>query len=224
MAMMDVPRCQHLKVNGTQCGCPALRRRRYCYFHTRVYEQNARMKKDQSGLGAMELPLLEDANAVQMALMEVVQRLAWGRIDHKTSGQILYALQTASSNLKSTTFEPAKENEVVIDRSTVGLTCIGGPQWLETEFGGREQRKEKTEEEEWAEADVVQGRWLKEVEEAEKTENPEQVKKADVTAQTMLAKWMEVMENNEKRANGTYQDEVRYKKGKKAGGKGGGAG
>jgi len=31
--MSSVPTCQHLKVNGIRCGCPALRNRRFCYFH-----------------------------------------------------------------------------------------------------------------------------------------------------------------------------------------------
>ena len=28
-----VARCEHVKVNGTQCGSPALRDQPYCYFH-----------------------------------------------------------------------------------------------------------------------------------------------------------------------------------------------
>jgi hypothetical protein len=32
--MSDFPsRCQHIKVNGTQCGSPALRRHKFCFFH-----------------------------------------------------------------------------------------------------------------------------------------------------------------------------------------------
>jgi hypothetical protein len=34
----NVPRCQHLKVNGIQCGSPALRRNRFCFFHKRFQE------------------------------------------------------------------------------------------------------------------------------------------------------------------------------------------
>src|SRR5947207_11522382 len=30
-----VPRCQHIKTNGTQCGSPALRNGAYCYVHYR---------------------------------------------------------------------------------------------------------------------------------------------------------------------------------------------
>jgi hypothetical protein len=38
MSLEDVPRCQHVKVNGTQCGSPALRRRRHCYFHDHMLD------------------------------------------------------------------------------------------------------------------------------------------------------------------------------------------
>jgi hypothetical protein len=31
----SVARCQHIKINGTQCGSPALRREIYCFFHMR---------------------------------------------------------------------------------------------------------------------------------------------------------------------------------------------
>jgi hypothetical protein len=29
-------RCQHIKINGTQCGSPALRRNRFCFFHKAI--------------------------------------------------------------------------------------------------------------------------------------------------------------------------------------------
>ena len=31
----NIRRCQHIKVNGTQCGSPALREEKCCYFHMR---------------------------------------------------------------------------------------------------------------------------------------------------------------------------------------------
>ena len=30
-------RCQHIKVNGTQCGSPSLRECKYCYYHIRYH-------------------------------------------------------------------------------------------------------------------------------------------------------------------------------------------
>jgi hypothetical protein len=80
------------------------------------------------------MALLEDANSVQVALMQVLYLLGCGQIEHKEAGLMLYGLQIASSNLKNTKFEPEKPTDVVIDRKTVDRTCIAGPQWFHREF------------------------------------------------------------------------------------------
>ena len=74
MGLEDVPRCQHVKVNGTQCGSPALRRRRRCYFHEEVRVERAKSKADQFSQRGFEMPVLEDANAVQVALMKDIRK------------------------------------------------------------------------------------------------------------------------------------------------------
>ena len=134
MGLEDVPRCQHIKVNGTQCGSPRLRHRRYCFFHDRIRREQAKIAADASAQRKFALPLLEDANAVQIALMKVIQMLASGTVDHKTAGLILYALQTASSNLRNADFEVDQVSDIVIDRDTVNATSINGPQWFEEDF------------------------------------------------------------------------------------------
>ncbi len=134
MGLENVPRCQHVKVNGTQCGSPALRRRRLCYFHERIRREQSRIAADGSAKRRFDLPLLEDANSVQVALMKVIQMLGSGDMDHKTAGLILYALQTASVNLRNAEFEVDEVTDVVIDRDTVDATSIGGPQWFEEDF------------------------------------------------------------------------------------------
>ncbi len=83
MGLEDVPRCQHVKMNGTQCGSPALRRRRHCFFHERIRRERAKIAADASSQRGIDLPLLEDANSVQMALMKVIQMLGSGRLDHR---------------------------------------------------------------------------------------------------------------------------------------------
>lgn len=148
MALGNVPRCQHIKMNGMQCGSPALNRRRQCFFHERAREQHNRIVKDQFKQARFVLPLLEDANAVQMALMQVMQLLAWGEMDHKVAGLLLYGLQTASSNLTYVDFEPDEPTDVVIIREDVQLTDIGGPQWDPEEFESDEDEEEEEEEEE----------------------------------------------------------------------------
>jgi hypothetical protein len=143
MGIENVNRCQHLKVNGTQCGSPALRRRRLCFFHVRCQEQRARIMGSQFGQARFVVPLLEDANAVQLALMQVMQLLGSGQMEHRTAGLMLYALQTASVNLRNTDFEAADVMDVVIDRGTVDATCIGGSQWEEEDFDEEEEESEE---------------------------------------------------------------------------------
>ncbi|HUO17742.1 MAG TPA: hypothetical protein VMX38_22360 [Verrucomicrobiae bacterium] len=150
MGLENVPRCQHVKTNGTQCGSPALRSRRYCYFHDKIRGERARIAANRSIFRPFDLPLLEDANAIQMALMKVIQMLGSGELDHKTAGLMLYALQTASVNLRHTDFEAAEVTDVIIDRDTVDATCINGPQWLEEDF---ETDEEEIESETGAEVD-----------------------------------------------------------------------
>jgi len=148
MALDDVPRCQHVKLNGTQCGSPALRARRYCFFHDKIRSEQAKIRASTPA-ARFTLPLLEDANSVQVALMHVIQMLGSGTIDHKTAGLMLYALQTASNNLRNVDFEADDVTDVVIDRDTVAATCIDGPQWFEDDFErGEEGDEEEGDEEE----------------------------------------------------------------------------
>src|SRR5271169_4224266 len=150
MDLVNVPRCQHIKMNGTQCGSPSLRYRRLCFFHDRIRRERAKIAADVSAQRRFDLPLLEDANSVQVALMKVIQMLGSGRMDHKTAGLMLYALQTASANLRIADFEVAEASDVVVDRDTVNCTCINGPQWFEEDFedrtGADEEAEEETEE------------------------------------------------------------------------------
>ncbi|MFZ0770473.1 MAG: hypothetical protein WCA49_05755 [Candidatus Sulfotelmatobacter sp.] len=144
MGLEDVPRCQHVKVNGTQCGSPALRRRRRCYFHEGARIEREKFVADQFAQRRFVLPLLEDANGVQLALMQVLQLLGSGRMDHKTAGLMLYGLQTASANLRHTKFEAEKPTEVVIDRNTVDQTCLNGPQWFARDFADTSEEGENS--------------------------------------------------------------------------------
>ncbi len=109
--------CEHIKANGEFCGSPALRGRHYCYFHLthigrrlhaeRVHAQDVEQSVD-AGTLPLELPPFEDASSIQIALMQVVDAILHGRLDSKRAGLVLYALQTASSNLSNgAVFEPS---------------------------------------------------------------------------------------------------------------------
>jgi len=134
MALEHVPRCQHVKVNGVQCGSPALRTQAHCFFHHRAEHERRLACEPRDGKRTFGFPLLEDANAIQVALMKVIQMLGSGTMDHKTASLMLYALQTASYNLRLTRFEPERLTDVVIDEDTVDLTRVKGPQWAARDF------------------------------------------------------------------------------------------
>ncbi len=94
--------CEHIKTNGEFCGSPALRGRAYCFFHLGIMGRRLRMQKHIM-LGEyhhLQLPTLEDANSIQMALMQVMEALLRDQIDNKVAGLLLYGLQIASSNLQ----------------------------------------------------------------------------------------------------------------------------
>ncbi len=104
MATAQFPLCNHMKANGVWCGSPALRGHSYCHFHHQWRETKPNLKPEAQP-PAVELPLLEDANAIQVALQRVMQAILDGRLDNRKAGLLLYALQTAASNLKNTFFE-----------------------------------------------------------------------------------------------------------------------
>src|SRR5438270_10926732 len=104
-----VPQCEHIKANGLRCGSPALRERRYCYFHFCAHD--LRRRRRQHPTAPFVLPLLEDANSIQMAIQQVAEAVLEERIDNKRAGLVLFALQIAACNLKNTDFEPQQLRE-----------------------------------------------------------------------------------------------------------------
>ena len=154
MQYEGVDRCQHLKANGTQCGSPALRRRRLCFFHRQAQEQSARIAGSQFGQARFVVPVLEDANAVQMGLMQVMQLLGSGQMDHKTAGLMLYALQTASCNLRRTEFEATDVTDVVIDAGDWAGRRLG------LRSGGK-TKKIRTRRKKWVRRKAMMRKWAK---------------------------------------------------------------
>jgi len=101
---MSLPVCQHIKANGLLCRSFAISGERYCYFHRRQHD--LRQRPGAAAPPTFELPPLEDANSIQLAVMEVCSALLEDRINERRAGLLLYALQIASSNLRRVDFEP----------------------------------------------------------------------------------------------------------------------
>jgi len=87
------PRCQFIKADGERCGSPALKKRRFCYFHNQT---NA----ERSSAQEFELPVLEDELAIQMAVTNVCRGLAKKNLEPKYATALLYGLQVASIAVK----------------------------------------------------------------------------------------------------------------------------
>lgn len=106
MSEFEVPVCEHIKAEGSRCVVAALKGRRYCHFHDEAEKRRRASARATRRLGnrarrTINIPLLEDANAIQVALMETIHALIDQRLDRKDAALLFYALQTASANVKS---------------------------------------------------------------------------------------------------------------------------
>jgi hypothetical protein len=124
MPFEETKKCQHVMASGRKCMSPAMRKRRFCVFHLRARQQNARISAKQ-GEPQFQTPVLEDANSVQLALMQVMQMLATRKLDHKTAGTMLYALQTASINLRLPEFKAVDPKEEQDQEVLDALIALG---------------------------------------------------------------------------------------------------
>jgi len=95
--------CRHIFTSGKKCQSPALKDQDFCYFHSNTRKRPAR--KDEAYEPyippqdtAHNLPPLEDADAIQLALSDVVLALAANRIDPRRARILIYGLQVASQN------------------------------------------------------------------------------------------------------------------------------
>jgi hypothetical protein len=95
--MSNIRTCTDIKVTGVRCGSPALRGERYCYFHYRMLCTSR----------VSHVALLENEEAIQVSLMEIVNSLLCGTIDIKRGELVLRALNTAVRNIRRARFEKA---------------------------------------------------------------------------------------------------------------------
>jgi hypothetical protein len=104
-------RCQRVKVNGTQCGSPAIRNTKFCHFHTWCRPAQVDVSTSAAVPAApFLLPVLEDVESIQLAITQVCEHLLHRRLDAKKAGILLYAMQVASSNLGRLNEKKAEEN------------------------------------------------------------------------------------------------------------------
>jgi hypothetical protein len=116
--------CRHIFTAGHRCGSPSLRGQDLCYYHTRTRREGPCAGRT----GTFTLARIDDRPAVQIALYDVLSRLAGGDIDYKRGSILLYGLQIASSNLgrgkQSIADQPPQVEEIISDYDLGDLAPI----------------------------------------------------------------------------------------------------
>jgi len=122
---------------------------RYALFRTRPtfpsqrIQLNARLNTQPASPLSFTMPVLEDADSVQVALMQVMRLLLAGQLDPKVAGLTLYALQTAALNLRQMKLEPFRRESVVIDPRSIADNGVGDDAWCAEEFEEEEEEEEE---------------------------------------------------------------------------------
>jgi hypothetical protein len=88
-------RCQHIYVNGNECGAPRVRGRKLCHMHERMEQTKA--EKLNLDLGPME-----DPDSIQMGIQKLQAAIIDGTLDAKQIGQLAYTIQLAAWNVMRT--------------------------------------------------------------------------------------------------------------------------
>ena len=106
----EAPRCLHVKADGVRCGSPRMKTGDLCFAHQRMANTQAL---------SLRLSSYEDANGVQMGLMEVSRALVDEKITTRVAGLLFYGLQTAARNVLRVTFNQTPAEKVVTEETPV---------------------------------------------------------------------------------------------------------
>jgi len=97
--MTQYSTCRHVKEDGAYCGSPALRERKYCYYH--LMQRASRLRRARALRDnvpyRLEIYSLDNLYAIRDAIREIAQALAAGQLDQRVAGKLLYAIQLAST-------------------------------------------------------------------------------------------------------------------------------
>src|SRR5437773_600806 len=111
-----------------------MRNGEYCYFHHRWRMTTVDLSHSAHHVTTeFVLPVLEDADSIQITLGQIMRMIVCRQVDTKSAGLLLYGLQIASANLRRTGFEPYHRN-VTVDLFRVPERIIGDEAWSPSDF------------------------------------------------------------------------------------------
>jgi hypothetical protein len=106
--------CRHIFTSGRKCQSPALKEQPFCYFHSNTRKRPSPANQPYYPYTdpketVLPLPPLEEPDAIQLALSDVILALAANRIDRRRARILIYGLQVASQNIRNRAAQAAKE-------------------------------------------------------------------------------------------------------------------
>ncbi len=93
--------CHHIFPDDQRCGSPRLRDEQFCYYHHDARRPIVRPHDRIRRRSTFSLFTPGSQNSILESLGEVMTRIAANDIDTRRAGLLLYALQLASTNLRS---------------------------------------------------------------------------------------------------------------------------
>ena len=74
------PQCHHIMVNGALCGSPAMKAKRFCYYHYYTPKPHH----------TLAIPLLDEGRALQVTVAGVLEGIQNKSLDMKQAYLMLY--------------------------------------------------------------------------------------------------------------------------------------
>jgi hypothetical protein len=108
--------CRHIFTCGKKCKRAALANHDFCFYHANTRKRHKPGTESwhltQSDY-ALQLPVLDDPHAIQLAISDITLALAANLLDYRRARTLIYALQVASQNLRAieqaTAAQPTQE-------------------------------------------------------------------------------------------------------------------
>lgn len=112
------PTCRQINADGSVCHQAALRGRKYCYYHQRDRHRLRKLRSlpdvpevRQFALDELDLPLPDDAVAIQVYLGNLIRAYQIGAISDEKAGKLAYMIQIAVTNLPNVSAHHSPRSE-----------------------------------------------------------------------------------------------------------------
>ena len=107
--------CRPIVPTGAKCHSPPMRAIACCFFH--APGRRPAQGQNRARNKPLNLPALVDRNALQIALSQVLDTISSSMLNPRSAGQLLYALQIASTTFGAPVAAPSEKRGTTPTRS-----------------------------------------------------------------------------------------------------------